>query len=137
MSDDGPSKRQADYAASFRDLRVYQASLELSLAIFEASKSFPKEERFSLTDQIRRSSRAVAANLTEAWAKRRYPAAFIAKLSDSMGEAFETQSWLDQARQAGYLDESTHQSLDSKCAHIGSMLRAMENKADSFCGPRS
>jgi len=130
-------KRSGDYAASFRDLRVYQSALELSHSIFVVTRNFPREERYSLTDQIRRSSRSIAANLTEAWAKRRYTAAFIAKLSDCLGEVFETQSWLDQSKQSGYLDTDTHQTLDSHCAHIGAMLRSMENKADSFCGPRS
>lgn len=137
MSEGESEKRTGDYAASFRELRVYQSSLELSLAIFTLTRSFPNEERYSLTDQVRRSSRSIAANLAEAWAKRRYPAAFVAKLSDCLGEVFETQSWLDQALQFGHLDQASHQDLDSRCARIGAMLRVMENKADSFCGPRS
>ena len=88
---------------SFRDLNVYQKARETAQTIFELSKSFPKEERYSLTDQIRRSSRAVNAMIAEAWAKRRYEAAFISKLNDALGEAMETQSWLDHAHDSGYI----------------------------------
>jgi four helix bundle protein len=82
---------------SFRDLEVYVIAREQAKKIFIVSKSFPKEERFSLTDQIRRSSRAVNAMIAEAWARRRYPAAFINKIDEAMGEAMETQAWLDHA----------------------------------------
>src|SRR5262245_29024492 len=135
MSEGESSSHAKHYAASFRELRVYQTSLALSSRIFDLTRAFPHEEKFSLIDQIRRSSRSISANLAEAWAKRRYTPAFIAKLSDSLGETFETQSWLDQALRASYIDESTHQELDALCIHIGAMLRAMEHKADSFCGP--
>lgn len=124
-----------NYASSFRDLRVYQAALDLASAVFEASVSFPREEKYSLTDQIRRSSRSISANIAEAWGKRRYPAAFVAKLSDSLSETFETQAWLDHSLRHSYITDETFRALDSHCASIGGMLRAMENKAESFCGP--
>ena len=83
---------------SFKDLRVWQNAMDLAMLVFELSKRFPVEERYSLTDQIRRASRSVASNIAEAWRKRRYPAAFIAKLSDSESEAAETQTWTEFAR---------------------------------------
>src|SRR6201991_2241517 len=86
------------------DLEVYQRAMEAAMMIFEASKSFPKEETYSLTDQIRRSSRSVCANLAEAWRKRRYKGAFISKLSDSESEAAETQVWLQFAVECGYVN---------------------------------
>jgi four helix bundle protein len=87
---------------SFRELNVYKNAREAAHAIFEITKTFPREERYSLTDQVRRSSRAVNAMIAEAWAKRRYEAAFISKINDALGEATETQSWLDHAFDAGY-----------------------------------
>src|SRR5690348_15134179 len=95
---------------SFKDLRVWQNAMDLAMLVFELSKRFPVEERYSLTDQIRRASRSVASNIAEAWRKRRYPAAFIAKLSDSESEAAETQTWTEFARRCGYL--SDEQALD-------------------------
>src|SRR6476469_8524557 len=88
---------------SHRELEVYQKGFDAAMQIFELSKSFPKEETYSLTDQIRRSSRSVCANLAEAWRKRRYEKAFISKLSDSESEAAETQVWLEFATKCGYL----------------------------------
>src|SRR6266550_2379375 len=95
----------------FRDLEVYQNALATGLRVYELSKKFPPEEKYSLTDQIRRSSRSVCANLAEAWRKRRYEAAFIAKLSDSESEAAETQVWTEFAVKCGYLDRSVGKSL--------------------------
>ena len=92
----------------FRDLKVYQLSYRLAVEIYEESKAFPKEERYSLTDQIRRSSRAVPANIAEAWSKRRYPKHFISKLTDSDGEAAETTVWLDFALDHGYVLKERH-----------------------------
>lgn len=103
---------------SFRDLRVYQAAMDLAMEIFRITKSFPPEEKYSLTDQIRRSSRLVCANIGEAWRKRRYKAAFIAKLSDSEAEACETQIWLDFAVRCNYLDQKTEIELSLKYDHI-------------------
>ena len=101
--------------------------------VFEVSKGFPREERFSLTDQIRRSSRAVGAMIAEAWARRRYKAAFINKIDEAMGEAMETQSWLDTAIDAGYLDNTPFNELDSRFQAIGGKLSRMIDRADDFC----
>jgi len=101
--------------------------------IFVVSKSFPKEERFSLTDQIRRSSRAVNALIAEAWARRRYPAAFINKIDEAMGEAMETQAWLDHALDCDYLDRNQHGALDEMWQKVGAMLNRMIQRADGFC----
>ena len=95
----------------YRDLAVYQAAFAAAMEIFEVSKRFPIEERYSLTDQIRRSSRSVCANLGEAWRKRRYQAAFVAKLSDSEAEAAETQIWIEFAVKCQYLDRETGKTL--------------------------
>jgi four helix bundle protein len=89
---------------SHHDLHVYQKAFATAMDLFEQSKSFPKEETYSLTDQLRRSSRSVCANLAEAWRKRRYQAAFISKLSDSECESAETQVWIEFAVKCGYLD---------------------------------
>jgi len=92
---------------SFKDLIVYQKAYMLAMEIFELSCGFPKEEKYSLTDQIRRSSRSVAANLAEAWAKRRYEKTFLSKLSDSFGEELETEVWLDYSKDCGYIQKDT------------------------------
>ena len=96
----------------FRELDVYQNALKATMDIFEISKRFPREERFSLTDQVRRSSRSVCANISEAWRKRRYAAAFVSKLNDAEGEAAETQVHIEIASLCGYLDVSGFQRLD-------------------------
>ncbi|MCP5520178.1 MAG: four helix bundle protein [Verrucomicrobiales bacterium] len=121
---------------SFRDLKVYQEVLVESKHLFEISRRFPAEERFSLTDQIRRSSRAVNAMIAEAWARRGYPAVFRHKLSEALGEANETQAWLDHAREAGYLNETAHRELDAGWQSVGGRLRRMIDRADTFC-PKS
>jgi four helix bundle protein len=118
---------------SFRDLRVYQAAFELQQEIFEVSKIFPKEEMFSLTDQIRRSSRAIGANLAEAWQKRRYEAHFVSKLSDSDAEQAETQHWLDTALQCKYISIGIHATLLERCQEVGRMLGKMINNPSPFC----
>ena len=117
---------------SHRDLKVYKLSFELAMGIYELSKSFPKEEKYSLTDQIRRSSRSVSANISEAWRKRRYPKSFVAKLSDSEAEAAETQNWLDFAFACGYIDKSEYQNIDKDYDHILSMLVKMMNKPEQW-----
>ncbi len=94
-----------------KELRVYQKAFDAAMEIFYLSKKFPVEERYSLTDQIRRSSRSVCANLAEAWRKRRYEAAFIAKLSDSEAEAAETQTWLEFSAKCNYMDTETARKL--------------------------
>lgn len=122
------------HAQSFRDLIVYQKSRQLQKEIYNLTKSFPKDEKFSLTDQIRRSSRSIGANITEAWAKRRYEKHFISKLSDSDGEQMETQHWIETALECEYIDQKTSVQLIGKCLEVGRMLNGMMDKADMFCG---
>ena len=98
---------------SHRDLEVYGRAFDTAMKVFEISKSFPREETYSLTDQIRKSSRAVGSMIAEAWAKRRYPAAFVAKLADALGEAMETQSWLDHAITCDYITKYEYRALDA------------------------
>jgi len=131
MADDG--LQMTERIESFRELRVYQAAFELQQEIFKVSKGFPKEEMFSLTDQIRRSSRGIGANLAEAWQKRRYESHFVSKLSDSDAEQAETQHWLDTALNCKYIGSEVHTSLLEKCQEIGRMLGTMINKPSSFC----
>ena len=123
----------ADKIKSVRDLKVYQLAFETAMEIFHVSKSFPKEERYSLTDQIRRSSRSICTNLSEGWRKRRYQAVFLNKLSDASQEAAETQTWLEFSLACGYIDQDTFVRLDEKYEHIFAMLHTMENKIDTFC----
>ncbi|SRR6266404_5786296 len=120
-------------AKSFRDLKVYQAAREAARRVFVVSGHFPREERYALTDQIRRSSRAVKAMLAEAWARRRYKAAFINKIDEALGEANETQSWLDDALDGAYLSKGDFQELDDRYQAIGGMLSRMIDRADDFC----
>jgi four helix bundle protein len=118
---------------SVRDLEVYRTAFDAAMIIFQLSKSFPKEELYSLIDQIRRSSRSVCSNLAEAWRKRRYKAVFLNKLSDAGQECAETQTWLEFALHCKYIDEETFWKLDDCYEHIFAMLSNMEKKADSFC----
>ena len=118
---------------SFRELNVYKSVREAARAIFEISKTFPRDGRFSLTDQIRRSSRAVNAMIAEAWAKRRYEAAFVSKVNDALGEATETQAWLDHAVDAGYITLARFKELDANWQQIGAMLNKMTERAHDFC----
>jgi len=118
---------------SFRDLKVYQRAREEAQRIFKLSQTFPREERYSLTDQIRRSSRAVKSMGAEAWAHRRYPASFVSKLTDALGEANETQSWLDDALNCGYITLAQHREHDNAWQSLGGMLNNTIEKADDFC----
>jgi four helix bundle protein len=118
-----------------QDLDVYKRAFEAAMRIFELSKRFPKEETYSLTDQIRRSSRSVCANLAEAWRKRRYEAAFISKLSDSEAEAAETQTWLEFAVACRYLSSEVGQDLHQVYEKIISTLVGIINHADSWVLP--
>ena len=117
---------------SFRDLNVYRRAHRHANALSERSHQFPKEEKYALTDQIRRSSRAVTALLAEAWARRRYEAAFVNKVNQALGEAMETQAWLDHARYCGYLDEKEYREFNESWNHVGAMLRRMIQRADGF-----
>lgn len=122
------------YVESFRDLEVYKLSKRLSMEIFELTKSFPKEEVYSLTDQIRRSSRSVGAQISEAWGKRRYEKHFISKLTDADGEQQETQHWIETARDCKYLSDSNAGELIGEYEKLGKMIGSMINKASTFCG---
>jgi four helix bundle protein len=117
----------------FRDLKVYKMAFELQQEIFEITKSFPKEELYSLTDQIRRSSRSIGSNIAEAWQKRRYEAHFVSKLSDSDGEQAETQHWLDTSYDCTYISADDHKYLLEKCKEIGRMLGGMMSSPGPFC----
>lgn len=117
----------------FKDLIVYQKAFQLSMDILQLTKSFPKEEKYSLTDQIRRSSRSIGANLAESWAKRRYVKSFVAKLIDSQGESFETTHWLDTAMVASYMDQESYDKLSAINVEIQKMLESMINNPDKFC----
>jgi four helix bundle protein len=112
----------AERISSYRDLRVYQNAMDAAMRIFELTKNFPQEERYSLVDQMRRSSRSVCANIAEAWRKRRYQAAFVAKLSDAESEACETQVWIEFAFKCHYVDDPTKDKLDKGYDQILSQL---------------
>jgi four helix bundle protein len=118
---------------SFWDLNVYQRARVEAKRVFEITRTFPREEKFSLTDQIRRSSRAVKSMIAEAWAHRRYEAAFISKLTDSLGEATETQSWLDDSFDCSYITAVQHKDLDAAWQSIGASINKMIERADDFC----
>ncbi len=121
------------HARSFRDLLVYQKAHDVAKGIFEVSKCFPKEEIYSLTDQIRRASRAIGAQIAEAWGKRRYEKHFVSKLTDADAEQLETQHWLDLAASCGYLAKEEKEILERKLQEIGRMLNTMMAKAHLFC----
>lgn len=114
------------------DLRVYQLSFEAGMDVFRISKKFPKEEIYSLTDQIRRSSRSVSGNLAEAWRKRRYEKSFVAKLADCEGEAGETQVWLDYALSCEYISKEEHQTIFEKYNNIIGMLVIMGKQPEKW-----
>ena len=121
------------HAKSYRDLEVYKLSRELSKDIFDLSKIFPKEETYSLTDQIRRSSRSVGAQISEAWAKRRYEKHFVSKLTDADGESQETQHWLETSFDCKYIDKSILDNFLKKYESVGKMINSMINKSSLFC----
>lgn len=115
-----------------KDLKVFQLSFEAGMMIFHISIKFPKEEMYSLTDQIRRSSRSVSGNLAEAFRKRKYPKAFVSKLTDAEGEAAETQVWLDYALECNYIEAKSHAELFDKYDHIIAMLVNMSTKPENW-----
>ena len=116
----------------YRDLKPYQLSCQLALEIHDLTKQFPKEEKYALTDQIRKSSRSVPANLAEAWKKRRYEKAFISKLTDCAGEAAETEVWLDFSNDFGYINREEHNDLLARYDEVNRMLYGMIDKAEKF-----
>ena len=122
-------------ARSFKELRVYQKAREVSRAVFTLSKSLPKEEMYSLTDQIRRAARSVGAQIAEAWGKRRYEKHFVSKLTDADSEQMETQHWVSEALDCGYISPAEAARLNSDLEETGRMLNSMISKADAFCGP--
>ncbi len=123
-----------EYAKSFRELLVYKKAKFVAKDVFEITVRFPKDEKYSLTDQVRRASRSVGAQIAEAWAKRRYEKHFISKLTDADGEQQETQHWIDTAYDCGYLTGEEAGKLNHDLEEIGRMLNSMIGKAGSFCG---
>lgn len=119
-------------AKTYRELKVYGAATDAARNVYELSKHFPREERFSLTDQIRRSSRAVGAMIAEAWGRRRYVAVFINKLDEALGEATETQAWLDSSLDAGYLTEDEYRTMSAEWERVAAMLSRMIDRASDF-----
>ena len=118
---------------SFKELIVYKKAHKLAMDIFYLSKKFPKEETYSLTDQIRRSSRSVSSNIAESWAKRKYPKSFVSKLTDSLGEEYETEDWLDYSLDCGYITTDEHKDLISGYDEIRKMLISMINNPEKWC----
>jgi four helix bundle protein len=116
----------------YRGLKVFQFSYKLAMEIFEITKGFPKEEKYSLTDQIRRSSRSIPTNISEAWKKRIYPKMFISKIIDAAGEAGETEVWLDFGKDTGYLVKEKYDELVSGYDEVNRMLYGMVEKPDRF-----
>lgn len=122
----------AELIRSFRDLRVYQEMFALQQEVFVLSKRWPGEEKYSLTDQVRRSARAMGANVSESWAKRRYPAHFVSKLTDADGEVQETSHWLATALACDYLSTAEQLALQQRLDSIGAKLGKMISKPESF-----
>ena len=116
----------------FKDLKVYQMAYKLAMEIFEISKSFPVEERYSLTDQIRRASRSVCTNIAEGYRKRRYPKHFVSKMTDADGETSETQVWVDFSYDCGYINLEIRDSLKKGYDEVGRMLGGMSNNPEIF-----
>jgi len=119
--------------SNFKELIVYQKAHKLAMEIFELTKKFPKEEKFSLTDQIRRSSRSVSTCIAESWAKRLYIKAFVNKLTDSLGEEFETEDWLDYSRDCKYISEAEYDQMISGYEEVRKMLISMINNPEKWC----
>jgi four helix bundle protein len=126
-----PELRHAD---NFWELLAYQKAQQASRFVFELSKSFPKEEMYALTDQIRRSSRSVGAQIAEAWGKRRYERHFVSKLTDADAEQLETQHWITTAHDCGYIAAEQRDRVLGLLAEVGRMLNSMIAKAEQWCG---
>lgn len=118
--------------SDFKDLLVYKKAFLLAMKIFEISKTFPKEEKYSLTDQIRRSSRSICSNIGEAYRKRKYPAHFVSKLTDSDSENSETQVWLDFSLACNYISKSIYDELTSNSEEVGKLLNDIINYPDKY-----
>ena len=118
---------------SFKELIVYRKAHKLAMDIFDLSKKFPKEERYSLTDQIRRSSRSVSSCIAESWAKRLYVKAFVNKLTDSLGEEYETEDWLDYSRDCKYITDVEYEKMISGYDEVSKMLISMINSPEKWC----
>ena len=118
---------------SHKDLIVIQSAIKLAIRIHELSKNFPPEEKYSLTDQIRRSSRSITSNLAEAWAKRRYEKSFVNKLTDSLGEELETEVWLDYSKDCGYIQKEAYGNLINEYLEVRKILISMINNPDKWC----
>lgn len=118
----------------YRDLKVYQLAYKLAMEIFETTKFFPKEEKYSLVDQIRRSSRSIPTNLAEAWKKRRYPKMFMSKIIDAAGEAGETEVWLHFSIDCAYIAKEKYEYFIARYDEVNRMLYGMIDKPDKFCG---
>ena len=118
---------------SYKDLIVYQKAYILAMQIFTVSKDFPKEEKYSLIDQIRRSSRSITVCIAEAWARRRYEKSFISKLTDSLGEEFETETWLNYSRDCKYLSIEIHDKLYNGYEEVRKILISMINNPEKWC----
>ena len=122
------------HAESFKDLVVYQKARGVAKEVFKITKSFPKEEMYSLTDQVRRSSRSIGAQIAEAWGKRRYEKHFISKLTDADSEQLETQHWIEVAEDCNYVVHAQVLQIINKLSEIGRMPNSMMRKAKQFCG---
>jgi four helix bundle protein len=122
----------AERINTYKELNVYRNAMDAAMEIFELTKGFPREEKYSLVDQIRRSSRSVCANIGEAWRKRRYQAAFISKLSDAETEACETEVWLEIAFRCKYLREGDLKRLDQSYEHIVAQIVTMIDNPEKW-----
>jgi four helix bundle protein len=122
-----------EFVENYRDLDVYKLARQLSMEIFKLSRHFPKEETYSYTDQIRRSSRSIGGQIAEAWAKRRYEKHFISKLTDADGERLETEHWIYSGLDCEYISKEKADNWLSRYASLGKMLNSMINKSEYFC----
>jgi four helix bundle protein len=137
MEVEGKNMGRLPHASSYRELIAYQKARELSRELYHISLQFPREEQFSLTDQMRRSSRSIGAQIAESWGKRRYERHFISKLTDADSEQYETQHWIDTAVDCGYLTQKQGANLCHKCQELGRLVNGMMNKAHKFCQPHT
>ena len=122
-----------NYVENYYDLEVYKLCRQLAKEIFEISKTFPKEEKYSLTDQMRRSSRSIGGQIAEAWARRKYEKHFVSKLTDAEGEQLETRHWIDTASDCSYIETQVADHLLDKYTYVGRMLNSMKDKSSFFC----